>query len=301
LSDCNQKTVRELINEISFRFDEADLYYGHGTDNAFDEAVYLVFALLDIPFDVDDSKLNDILDIESYQKVIAAAHRRVTEKVPVAYLVNKAWFCGLPFYVNEKVLIPRSPIAELIEEAFTPWIGSPDRVMQVLDIGTGSGCIAVATALTFPEAEIDAVDIDTEALAVAKINVEQYELTDKVNLIHSDLFENLHACKYDLIVANPPYVNTEDMQQLPDEYRHEPVTGLAAGIDGLDLVRIILNKSKNHLNENGVLIVEVGNSRPALEAAFPQFPFIWLEFERGGEGVFLIYKEDLLKAIESTE
>ncbi len=290
----NQKTVRELINEISFSFDEADLYYGHGTDNAFDEAVYLVFATLDIPFDIDDQALNEIVADADCQNIIERAQRRIKEKIPVAYLVNKAWFCGLPFYIDNRVLIPRSPFAELIESGFAPWVSNPEEIKRALDIGTGSGCIAIATAMALSSATIDAIDISEGALEVAKQNVEHYQLADRVNLIHSDLFNNLPPRQYDLIIANPPYVDQEDMEQLPDEFRHEPVSGLAAGPDGLDLVRTIIGEAKNYLNDKGLLIVEVGNSRPALEAAFPQLSFTWLEFERGGEGVFLLNKEDLL-------
>lgn len=229
-----------------------------------------------------------------YQNIIERAQRRIKEKIPVAYLVNKAWFCGLPFYIDNRVLIPRSPFAELIESGFAPWVSNPEEIKRALDIGTGSGCIAIATAMALSSATIDAIDISEGALEVAKQNVEHYQLADRVNLIHSDLFNNLPPRQYDLIIANPPYVDQEDMEQLPDEFRHEPVSGLAAGPDGLDLVRTIIGEAKNYLNDKGLLIVEVGNSRPALEAAFPQLPFTWLEFERGGEGVFLLNKEDLL-------
>lgn len=293
MPDHNQKTIREIINEISFEFGKANLFYGHGTDNAFDEAVYLVFTLLNLPFDIEDQKLNDIVSADNYHDIYHLARRRITERIPVAYLMNKAWFCGHSFYVDERVLVPRSPIAELIEEEFAPWLSLSDRTPEILDIGTGSGCIAISAAFAFPDATIDAVDISQDALDVASINVEEYGLTSRVNLVNSDLFKNLKGNKYDLIIANPPYVDRVDMEQLPDEYRHEPISGLAAGVDGLDIVRTILNESNIYLNDKGILIVEVGNSRPALEMAFPHLPFTWLDFDRGGEGVFLLYKEDL--------
>lgn len=293
MSNNNQKTVRELINELSFKFDSANLYYGHGTDNAFDEAVYLVFSLLNFSFDVEDEKLNEIVDAEMQNKIEHFANRRISERLPVAYLVNKAWFCGMPFYVDERVLIPRSPIAELIEENFSPWISQDDQITRILDIGTGSACIAIAASIAFPYADVDAIDISGAALDVARINVEQNQLLKRVNLIQSDIFENLQGKKYDLIIANPPYVDLAQMEQLPEEYHHEPASGLAAGKNGLDIVSIIIHESHHYLNDKGVLIVEVGNAQGALEEAFPDMPFTWLEFERGGEGVFLLYKEDM--------
>lgn len=295
MSNNNQKTVRELINELSFKFDRANLFYGHGTDNPFDEAVYLVFSLLNFSFDIGDEKLNEVVDSEMQNKIEHFANRRISERLPVAYLVNKAWFCGISFYVDERVLIPRSPMAELIEEKFSPWIAQSDQITRILDIGTGSACIAIAASIAFPNADVDAIDSSEPALDVARINVEQNQLLKRVNLIQSNMFENLQGNKYDLIIANPPYVDAAEMGQLPEEYRHEPASGLAAGKDGLDFVRTIIEESKNYLNENSVLIVEVGNSRKALEKAFPNTPFTWLEFERGGDGVFLLYREDLLK------
>lgn len=292
ITGSNPVTVRDLIDDITGHFESADLWYGHGTDNAFDEAVYLVFAGLGLSFDTPDEQLDRQLEPARRDRILQLAELRVTERVPVAYLVNKAWFCGLPFYINESVLIPRSPVAELIEENFHPWVHE-DRVKRILDIGTGSACIAIACAAAFPDAVVDAIDISDEALMVARVNVDAYELGDRVRLIKSDLYEALVGNKYDLIIANPPYVDADDMNTLPDEYRHEPRMALAAGEDGLDLVRRIIAGSRRFMNEDAVLIVEVGNSQQAMESAFPDLPLVWLDFERGGEGVFLLTAADL--------
>jgi len=284
-------TVQGLINDLAGRFEHADLFYGHGTDNPYDEAAYLVLVALDLPFDLTDEQLQQMIDPVRGEQIQELARQRIVDRKPVAYLVNKAWFAGLPFYVNEHVLIPRSPVAELIEESFVPWV-DPGKVKSILDIGTGSACIAIACAAAFPDAAVDAVDISFAALAVAAENVKAYDLTEQVTLIQSDLYNALAGKKYDLIIANPPYVNAEDMASLPAEYQHEPRLGLAAGADGLDIVRRIIDESRRYLNNDGILIVEVGNSQQAMEAAFPSLPLIWLEFERGGDGVFLLHAND---------
>jgi len=268
------------------------LHYGHGTDNPFDEAVYLVLGALGIPFDSDDSILDAELEDSKVQSVHDLIRRRIREHIPVAYLINEAWFCGLSFYIDERVLVPRSPLAELIEEKFSPWMPAVD-IPRILDIGTGSACIAIACAHAFPDALIDAVDIDSGALAVAGINVERYGMADRIRLIRSDLYEKLGDARYDLIVANPPYVGREELTMLPEEYSHEPVTGLYAGKEGLDVVERILQQSGSHMNKNGILVVEVGNGQDAVARNFPHLPFIWLDFERGGEGVFLLTSRDL--------
>ena len=285
-------TPRQLIEWASRQFENNDLYFGHGTDNAYDEAAFLVLHSLGLPFDEYDESLDKPVQADQKKQILALVSLRIASRKPAAYLLNEAWFAGLPFYVNEHVLVPRSPFAELIAEQFSPWC-DPDNLKSILDIGTGSGCIAIASAIAFPSAQFDAIDVSDEALEVARKNVERYELQKQVTLINSDLFEKIKEKKYDLIIANPPYVDDEDMAALPAEYKHEPVLGLYAGKDGLDIVRRILNEAADHLTENGVLVVEVGNSQHALSEQYPEVPFMWLEFEHGGEGVFLLTREEL--------
>lgn len=280
-------SLRELIHFGATEFENAALYYGHGTDNALDEAAYLAFfALKKIP-DYSDESLDINLSEEDISRVNALFLKRIETRQPAAYLTHEAWFAGLPFYVNENVLVPRSPIAELIEEQFQPWV-VVDNVHHVLDLCTGSGCIAIACAKAFPNAKVDAADISKDAISVAQINQQKHQLAERLTIIESDLFSNLQGRRYDLIVSNPPYVDAEDMANLPDEYTHEPALGLTAGDDGLDLVIPMLRDAKHHLNPEGVLIVEVGNSEQALAEKFPDVPFMWLSFEYGGDGVFML-------------
>ena len=288
------KSLRDMIYFGATAFDNASLYYGHGTDNALDEAAYLAyFALKETP-DFSDEKLDTMLSEDDIETVNALFQKRIETRKPAGYLTHEAWFAGLPFYINDNVLVPRSPIAELIEEHFQPWV-QPENVHRILDLCTGSGCIAIACAYAFPEAEVDAADISKDAIEVAEKNQIKHQLEDRLCIVESDLFSNLQGKRYDLIVSNPPYVDAEDMANLPDEYRHEPELGLTAGETGLDLVIPMLRDAKQHLNPNGVLIVEVGNSEQALAEKFPDVPFMWLSFEYGGEGVFLLDAKDVEK------
>lgn len=286
------KTIRDFVRFATSRFNQAGLYYGHGTDNAWDESVALVFHSLHLSHDINPTVLDAALTKEEQSKLLDLIEQRVSKRTPVPYLTHQAWFSGLSFYVDERVLIPRSPIAELIEKHFEPWIAYDD-VHNILDLCTGSGCIAIACAKAFPEAHVDAGDISPEALAVAKINVLRHLIEDQVELHESDLFNSLPEKKYDIIVSNPPYVSEIEMQELPAEYKHEPTLGLASGIHGLDAAKRILRDAGRYLSPHGILVVEVGNSEVALAEQLANVPFTWLEFEHGGGGVFLLTAEEV--------
>ena len=291
MNDNTPKTVRQFVEWAVPKFEQADLFYGHGTDNAYDEAVYLIFGVLQMPFDVSESEIDKPLPDQACEQVKTIIQQRIKTRQPAAYLLGEAWFCGLPFYVNENVLVPRSPFAELINDQFQPWLTREPK--RILDIGTGSGCIAIACALVFPDAEVDAVDISDQALEVAAKNVERHGLNDRLHLIKSDVLNGLDQKKYDLIISNPPYVSAEDVAVLPEEYHHEPALGLEGGGDGLDIVRRILAAAKHHLTEDGLLVVEVGLMQETLSESMPELPFTWLDFEQGGEGVFLLNASEL--------
>jgi len=292
LSEVN--SLREMIHFGAAEFENASLYFGHGTDNALDEAANLAFYALHQTPDYSDETLDEILLENNIIDINHLFLKRIETRKPAAYLTHEAWFAGIPFYVDENVLVPRSPIAELIEEQFQPWV-EVKKVNRILDLCTGSGCIAIASALVFPDAKVDAADISKAALDVAEKNKQQHQLEDRLTIIESDLFKNLQGRRYDLIVSNPPYVDAEDMSNLPDEYRHEPELGLTAGDNGLELVIPMLRDANDHLNPEGVIIVEVGNSEEALAEKFPDVPFMWLSFEYGGGGVFMLDAKDVKK------
>lgn len=288
------KTLRDFIRYALSEFSRHEIYFGHGTDNAWDEALFLCLHPLHIPYDKAEHCLDAILLPQEKNDLLNLITRRIEQRIPAAYLIHTAYFADLKFYVDQRVLIPRSPMAESIEAHFSPWIDE-ENVSTILDLCTGSGCMAIAAAHAFTDAMIDAVDISQDALDVALINVRQYQLEDQVSLIQSDLFSELNEKRYDIIMSNPPYVDDHDFKTMPKEFHHEPRLGLAAGVDGLEFVEKILRQAKNHLTEHGILITEVGNSQYALMERYPDVPFVWLDFERGGTGVFLLTRRDLEK------
>jgi ribosomal protein L3 glutamine methyltransferase len=283
--------VADLIAEGAMAFERAGLAFGHGTDNARDEAAALVFHGLALDHEHAESAYALQPAAADVERVRALITERIERRVPAAYLMRRMWFAGLEFAVDERVIVPRSPFAELIHAGFAPWV-DPGHVRRVLDIGTGSGCIAVACALAFPAARVDAVDVSSDALEVARVNVDRHGVADRVRLLQGDVYVPLANARYDLIVANPPYVSDAEMERLPAEYRAEPDLALRAGTDGLDVVRRILSGAPRHLAADGALFVEVGDSDERVQQAFPQLPFMWPEFEHGGGGVFMLRAAD---------
>ncbi len=286
-------TLRDLMRFSVSRFAEAELFFGHGTDNAWDEAAYLLLHTLHLPIDRLEPFMDARLTSDERAAVLKIIGRRISERVPAAYLTNEAWLGDYRFYVDERVIVPRSHIAELLREQLSPWVDDPWAIGKILDLCTGSGCLAILAAQAFPEATVDAVDLSPDALAVARRNVDDYDLGARLQLIQSDAFAGLEGKTYDVIISNPPYVNAESMATLPEEYRCEPELALASGKDGLDFVRIILANAARHLNPEGVLIVEIGHNRDELEIAFPEITFTWLDTTAGDQFVFMLRREDL--------
>lgn len=286
-------TVRDCLRFAVSRFQQAGLFFGHGSDNAYDEAVYLILHTLHLPLDQLEPFLDARLTSSEVQDVLNVLRRRVNERLPAAYLTHEAWLGEHRFYVDERVIVPRAFIAELLHDQLAPWVSEPETVNAVLDLCTGSGCLAILAALAFTDARIDAADLSPDALAVAAINVSTYQLDDQIELMLSDLFTGLRGRTYDLILSNPPYVNAASVAALPEEYRHEPALSLGSGEDGLDATRRILAQARAHLNPHGVLIVEIGHNREALEASYPHLPFTWLDTSAGDQHVFLLRREEL--------
>jgi ribosomal protein L3 glutamine methyltransferase len=289
------RKVRDLIATGARRLTRARVFFGHGTDNAWDESAALVWHALKLPQAASPRTYEKHVNAAGVARVEALIKRRIEERIPAVYLTGLTWFAGLPFKVDSRVLVPRSPLAELIEQQFSPWVEAAS-VRRILDIGTGSGCIAIACAKAFPKAQVDAVDISPDALTVARANVRRHRVGKRVHVVKSDHFSALGRRAYDMIVSNPPYVGAREMAGLPPEYRHEPRMALAAGPQGLDSVRVILREAGRHLRPAGILVVEVGNTERAVRKAWPRLPFTWLEFERGGGGVFLLTARQLQDA-----
>lgn len=286
-------SVRDYLRFAVSRFNQAGLFFGHGSSDAYDEAAYLILHTLHLPLDRLEPFLDARLTDSERNDVLLIIRRRVEQRVPAAYLTHQAFLGEFSFYVDERVIVPRSFIAELLREQLSPWIAEPDEIGSVLDLCTGSGCLAILAAHAFPNAAVDAVDLSPAALAVAERNIADYQLQEQVNLIESDLFAKLGGKQYDLIISNPPYVDGASVAALPQEYLHEPGLALGSGHDGLDATRIILKNAAQHLTDNGILIVEIGHNRDVLEAAYPELPFTWLDVSAGDQFVFMLHKNDL--------
>lgn len=286
-------TVRDHLRYAVSRFTAARLFFGHGSDNAWDEAVYLTLHTLSLPLDRLEPFLDARLLPDERTALLDIYRRRCDERLPAAYLTNEAWLGEHHFYIDDRVIVPRSFIAELLDEQLSPWIEDPWAIQTALDLCTGSGCLAILTALAFPEAQVDAVDLSKDAISVAERNVSEYDLNERVSLIHSDAFSKLQGKRYDLIISNPPYVDADSVKRLPPEYLHEPEMALGSGTDGLDFTHIILREARRHLTDDGLLVVEIGHNRDVLEAAYPNLPFTWLETSAGDQYVFMLQAADL--------
>jgi ribosomal protein L3 glutamine methyltransferase len=287
-------TIRDWLRFAVSQFEASDIFYGHGTDNAYDEAVWLIMSALHLPMDTLNNFFDARLTMAERNKLASLLEQRISQHTPTAYLVKEAWLQGLKFYVDERVLIPRSFIAELLNDDLSPWIEFPELIESAADICTGSGCLGILLASAFPNAAVDVVDISADALDVAKINIANYGLEAQVTATQSDMFSALHGKKYDVIISNPPYVDAPSMATLPAEYRNEPQIALGSGTDGLDHTHTLLREAAHYLNDNGILIVEIGHNREALEAAYPHMVFTWLEVSSGNEFVFLVTKAQLV-------
>ncbi len=286
-------SVRDWIRYSVSQFEQSGVFFGHGTSNAYDESVWLVLSGLHLPLDMLEQFADARVLPEEGKHLQHLIQRRVTERVPTAYLLREAWLRGFKFYVDERVIVPRSFIAELLENSLAPYIEYPELIQSAADICTGSGCLGILLAHAFPDAQIDVVDISADAIAVADINIRQYQLEHQVQAIQSDMLNALQGKRYDLIISNPPYVDAQAMAQLPEEYRNEPQLALGSGADGLDHTHTLLRQAADFLNDDGLLVVEIGHNREALINAYPTTPFTWLEVDAGDQFVFLLHKADL--------
>lgn len=286
-------TVRDWLRYAVTRFNRAGIFCGHGVTDVFDEAAWLILSSLALPLERLDPFLDACIPSDERQALFDNIERRAVERIPTAYLVNEAWLGQYRFHVDERVIVPRSFFAELLDDGFSPWVEDPQTVTSALDLCTGSGCLAILMAQAFPNADVVAVDLSEDALAVARRNVDDYGLNDQVELVHSDLFDAIGDRRFDLIISNPPYVTADAMASLPPEYLHEPHMALAAGEDGLDIVRRLISEAATHLHPEGILAVEIGHNRDLVENAFPELPFSWLSTEGGEDMVFLLKREDL--------
>ena len=291
----NLHSVRDFLRFAVSRFNQAKLFFGHGSNDAYDEAAYLILHTLHLPLDRLEPFLDAQLTDGERSAILSIIQQRVEKRIPAAYLTHQAMLGDFSFYVDERVIVPRSFIAELLLNQLSPWVAEPEQINSVLDLCTGSGCLAILAAHAFAYASVDAVDLSSAALAVAERNVADYDLQDRVSLIESDLFTKLSSKKYDLIISNPPYVDAGSVAALPQEYLHEPEMALGSGHDGLDATRIILKHAAQHLSEDGVLVVEIGHNRDVLETAYPNLPFTWLDVSAGDEFVFMLHRNDLIR------